>query len=87
MTMTDVAIREKIRGHILNNLMFTNDQSRLADDASLLDLGVIDSTGVLELVLVIEENFGMQVKDSAMVPENFDSVDRIVSFVMRSKAA
>ncbi|MCH6485234.1 acyl carrier protein [Pseudoxanthomonas sp. LH2527] len=85
--MTDVAIREKIRGHILNNLMFTNDQSRLADDASLLDLGVIDSTGVLELVLVIEENFAMQVKDSAMVPENFDSVDRIVSFVMRSKAA
>ena len=52
-----------------------------------LDLGVIDSTGVLELVLVIEENFAMQVKDSAMVPENFDSVDRIVSFVMRSKAA
>ncbi|KRA53177.1 acyl carrier protein [Pseudoxanthomonas sp. Root65] len=87
MTMTDVAIREKIRGHILNNLMFTNDQTRLADDASLLDLGVIDSTGVLELVLVIEENFAMQVKDSAMVPENFDSVDRIVSFVMRSKAA
>lgn len=87
MTMTDVAIREKIRGHILNNLMFTHDQARLADDASLLDLGVIDSTGVLELVLVIEENFGMQVKDSAMVPENFDSVDRIVAFVMRSKAA
>jgi acyl carrier protein len=87
MTMTETAIREKIRGHILNNLMFTNDQARLADDASLLDMGVIDSTGVLELVLVIEENFAMQVKDSAMVPENFDSVDRIVSFVMRSKAA
>ncbi|MDR7067531.1 acyl carrier protein [Pseudoxanthomonas japonensis] len=85
--MTETTIREKIRGHILNNLMFTNDQARLADDASLLDLGVIDSTGVLELVLVIEENFAMQVKDSAMVPENFDSVDRIVSFVMRSKAA
>ncbi|MBA3929195.1 MAG: acyl carrier protein [Xanthomonas sp.] len=85
--MTETTIREKIRGHILNNLMFTNDQARLADDASLLDLGVIDSTGVLELVLVIEENFAVQVKDSAMVPENFDSVDRIVSFVMRSKAA
>ncbi len=87
MNMTETTIREKIRGHILNNLMFTNDQARLADDASLLDLGVIDSTGVLELVLVIEENFAVQVKDSAMVPENFDSVDRIVSFVMRSKAA
>lgn len=85
--MTETTIREKIRGHILNNLMFTNDQARLSDDASLLDMGVIDSTGVLELVLVIEENFAMKVNDAAMVPENFDSVDRIVSFVMRSKAA
>lgn len=85
--MSETAIREKIRGHILENLMFTDDQSRLPDDASLLDMGVIDSTGVLELVLLIEENFSMQVKDSAIIPENFDSVNRIVSFVMRSQAA
>jgi acyl carrier protein len=87
MTMSETAIRDKIRGHILENLMFTDDASRLPDDASLLDMGVIDSTGVLELVLLIEENFAMQVVDTAIVPENFDSVDRIVSFVMRAKAA
>jgi acyl carrier protein len=87
MTMSETAIRDKIRGHILENLMFTDDASRLPDGASLLDMGVIDSTGVLELVLLIEENFSMQVVDSAIVPENFDSVDRIVSFVMRAKAA
>lgn len=85
--MSDDAIRGKIRGHILENLMFTDDATRLPDDASLLDMGVIDSTGVLELVLLLEEDFGLQVKDSAMVPENFDSVDRIVSFVQRSQAA
>lgn len=85
--MSETAIREKIRGHILENLMFTDDPSKLPDDASLLDMGVIDSTGVLELVLLIEENFSMQVVDTAIVPENFDSVDRIVSFVMRAKAA
>ena len=85
--MSEAAVRETIRGHILNNLMFTDDPARLSDGASLLDMGVIDSTGVLELVLLMEENFALQVQDAAIIPENFDSVDRMVSFVMRSKAA
>lgn len=85
--MTETAIRETIRGHILENLMFTDDPSRLPDDASLLEMGVIDSTGVLELVLLMEENFAMKVQDAAIIPENFDSVDRMVSFVLRSKPA
>lgn len=85
--MTETAVREKIRGHILENLMFTNDPTRLPDDASLLDMGVIDSTGVLELVLLMEENFSLQVQDAAIVPDNFDSVDRMVSFVLRSRPA
>ncbi|MDH5830701.1 MULTISPECIES: acyl carrier protein [Luteimonas] len=85
--MSEAAIRQTIRGHILENLMFTDDPARLPDDASLLDMGVIDSTGVLELVLLMEENFSLQVKDTAIVPENFDSVDRMVSFVLRATAA
>lgn len=85
--MTEQAIREKIRGHILENMMFTDDPSRLPDDASLLEMGIIDSTGVLELVLLMEENFAMKVQDAAIIPENFDSVDRMVSFVLRSKSA
>lgn len=85
--MSEAAIRQTIRGHILENLMFTDDPARLSDDASLLDMGVIDSTGVLELVLLMEENFSLQVKDTAIVPENFDSVDRMVSFVLRATAA
>lgn len=85
--MSETAIRDKVRGHILENMMFTDDPARLPDDASLLDMGVVDSTGVLELVLLLEENFAIQVKDAAIVPENFDSVDRIVSFVVRSRAA
>ena len=85
--MSEAAIRQTIRGHILENLMFTDDPARLPDDASLLDMGVIDSTGVLELVLLMEENFSLQVKDTAIVPENFDSVVRMVSFVLRATAA
>ena len=85
--MSETAVRETIRSHILENLMFTSDPTRLPDDASLLDMGVIDSTGVLELVLLMEENFSLQVQDAAIVPDNFDSVDRMVSFVLRSKTA
>ena len=81
------AIRGKVRAYILENLLFTNDASQLDDDASLLERGIIDSTGVLEIVMFLEEQFGIKVKDSDMLPENFDMVDSIARFVSRSVAA
>ena len=85
---TDIGqVRAKIRGYILENLLFTDDPSQLPDDASLLDRGIIDSTGVLEIVLFLEEQFGIKVKDSDMLPENFDTVDRMAQFVVRLSGA
>ena len=85
---TDIGqVRARIRGYILENLLFTDDPSQLPDDASLLDRGIIDSTGVLEIVLFLEEQFGIKVKDSDMLPENFDTVDRMVRFVVRLTGA
>ena len=81
------AVEAKVRGYILENLLFTSDGSQLANDASLLDRGIIDSTGVLEIVLFLESEFGVKVKDSEMLPENFDSVNNIVRFVQRIKSA
>jgi acyl carrier protein len=78
------AIRGKVRAYILENLLFTNDASQLEDDASLLERGIIDSTGVLEIVMFLEEEFGIKVRDSDMLPENFDKVDSIARFVARS---
>ena len=84
---TDIGqVRARIRGYILENLLFTDDPSQLPDDASLLDRGIIDSTGVLEIVLFLESEFGVKVQDSQMLPENFDSVNNIVNFVQRLKA-
>lgn len=80
-------IRSKVRSYILQNLMFTDDESQLPEDASLLERGIIDSTGVLEIVMHLEEEFGVKVKDSDMLPENFDTVNSIVSFVGRLTAA
>ncbi len=78
--------RQRIRQYILENLMFSDDPSQLPDDVSLLDRGIIDSTGVLEVVMFIEETFGMKVRDSDLLPENFDSVARIADFVARLRA-
>ncbi len=81
----DIAgIRAKVRAYILENLLFTSDASQLDDDASLLERGIIDSTGVLEIVMFLEEQFGIKVRDSDMLPENFDKVDSIARFVARS---
>jgi acyl carrier protein len=83
MSTDGIQTREKVRGYILENLMFSSNDGDLADGASLLDRGIIDSTGVLEIVLYLEEEFQVKVKDSDMLPANFDSVDNIVGFVSR----
>lgn len=75
------AIRAKVRGYILENLMFSSNPDDLADDVSLLDRGIIDSTGVLEVVMFLEEGFAIKVKDGDMLPQNFDSVNNITRFV------
>lgn len=86
MPVDTASVENRVRGYILENLLFTSDGSELKNDASLLDLGIIDSTGVLELVTFLEETFGVKVQDSEMLPENFDTVDNIVRFVGRLQA-
>lgn len=83
MPVDSASVENRVRGYILENLLFTSDGSELKNDASLLDLGIIDSTGVLELVTFLEDSFGVKVQDSQMLPENFDTVDNIVRFVGR----
>ena len=70
--------------YILQNLLFTDDETRLLDSVSLLEDGIVDSTGVLELVMFVEETFGFSVEDEEIIPENFDSVERLARYV-RSK--
>jgi acyl carrier protein len=80
-------IEAKVRGYILENLLFSNDPAELPNDASLLDRGIIDSTGVLEIVLFLEGEFEIQIKASEMLPENFDTVNNMVAFVQRLRVA
>ncbi|HRD65443.1 MAG TPA: acyl carrier protein [Candidatus Competibacter sp.] len=78
-------IKQTIRRYILENFLFTDDESALQDGDSFLAAGMIDSTGVLEITLFIEETFGLKVKDDEMLPENLDSVDNLVAFIQRKQ--
>ena len=79
-------IAAAIRTYIRDNFLFGSD-AQLSDRASLLEAGVIDSTGAMELVAFLETQFGIVVDDRDLVPENLDSIDAITSFVSRRLAA
>ncbi len=79
--------RGRIRQFILTQFLFTQDESKLADDVSLLGQGLIDSTGVLELVSFLERDFGIVLPDEEMTPENLDSVNALCALVERKQAA
>ena len=79
-------IRADIRDFILDNFMMGRDPQELTDSGSLLELGIIDSTGVLELVGFMEEKFDLQVEDEDLVPENLDSVNNLVEYIEHKRA-
>ena len=72
----------RVRDYIVKNF-YVADAAALSDQASLLEQGIIDSTGVLEVIAFLEKTFGVRVEDSEMLPENLDSVARIAAFVKR----
>ncbi len=80
-----MSTEEKIRAFILENYLFTDDQSELKNDDSFLDQGILDSTGILEIIFFIEDEFKIKIKDEEMIPDNLDSVDKIVAFVHRKE--
>ena len=73
----------KIRRFIADNFLFREDRGEFSDKESLLDAGLIDSTGVLELVAFLEGEFGIQMADEDIVPDNLDSIARIAAYVAR----
>ena len=82
-----MAIEQKLRDYILENFLFTDDQSALNNEDSFLDKGIIDSTGILEVIYFIEDEFSIKINDDEMLPENLDSVTNIVDFVTQKQKA
>lgn len=76
----------KIREFIVENFLF-GDGHVLKEDTSFMQEGIIDSTGILELVFFLEETFGVSVEDDELVPENMDSLQNIARFIDRKRSS
>lgn len=73
---------DTVRQFIVDNFLF-GDGETLKEDTSFLEEGIIDSTGILELVMFLEETYGIKIEDDELVPENFDNLNNIVGYLER----
>ena len=80
-------VGHQIHQYVVDRFLFGQGGDALKFDASFLEQNLIDSTGVLELVSFIEQQYGIKVEDDELTPDNLDSIDRISSFVERKRAA
>lgn len=76
-----MSIESQIKDYIARNLIFSSNGFGYPDNASFLEEGIVDSQGVMELLLFVEETFGIDVADEEITPDNFDSVSRLADFI------
>ena len=76
-------ISNQIRQFIINNYLFGNEKDMVEKNDSFLENGVIDSTGILELIEFIEQTFNIEVKNDELVPENFDSLNNVSNYLLK----
>jgi len=81
-----VIIEQQTRDFIVENFLFGEPDNGLKTTDSLLEQGIIDSTGVLELVSYLEETYGIEIEDEELIPENLDSIYNVTQYIMRKQA-
>ena len=74
-------IEREIRQFVIDNFLFGDGEAQLSNDDSFLEKGLVDSMGILTLVAFVQEKYAITVPDEDLVPENWDSVNRIAGFV------
>ena len=79
--------RQIIKDYILKNFLFSDDQNAIGDQDSLVRGGILDSTGIYELILFVEETFKFTIAPEEMVPDNFDTLEVMDAFIGRKLAA
>ncbi|WP_375212551.1 acyl carrier protein [Aquabacterium sp.] len=81
------AIKDTVRAFIVDSFLMGGEQAGFADTDSFLEHHIVDSTGFLELIMFLEETYGIQVTEDEMLPDNLDSLAAIEAYVQRKKAA
>ena len=80
-----MSIESTLRAFILEYFLFTDDQDALANDDSFLERGMVDSTGIMEVITFIEDEYGFSVANDEMVPEHLDSIESLVAYVEKKR--
>ena len=73
--------QKKVRAFVVENLLLGEEENDFSDSQSFLESGLIDSTGILEVIAFLEEEYEITIADEEMVPDNLDSVNNIVAFL------
>ncbi len=81
------SVEELLREYVAKNLLFSNNGYPYSDTASFLEEGIVDSMGIMELVMFVEETFEMSVEDDELIPDNFDSITNLATYVRRKTRA
>jgi acyl carrier protein len=77
------SVEDVVREFIVMNFLFGDTERNLSDDDSLLEEGVVDSTGILELVFFLETTYEIKIRENEMVPANLDSISKVANFIGR----
>lgn len=78
-------VAQEIRDFVVENFLLGESNNGLEDTDSFLDNGIVDSTGILELVAFLEETYDIQVEDEELIPENLDSIANVSAYLHRKK--
>ena len=79
-------MKDRFRQFIIENFLFDAEDDTLGNDDSFLEQGIIDSTGILEVVNWVQEELGIEIDDTELLPENLDSVNRLAEFIRKKTA-
>jgi acyl carrier protein len=77
----------RIKQFVIDNFLLGEDEDQLEIEGSLLEQGVLDSTGVIELVSFVEEEYGIEVPDQDVVPDHFGSISGLAAYILQRKEA
>ena len=76
-----VDIKQDVREYIINNFLFGDEENSFNDDDSFMENSILDSTGILDIILFIEEKYGIKIEDNEILPQNLDSLNNLEKFI------
>ena len=80
-------VKIKLKEFLISNFLFSEDAVQFSGEDSFLEKGIIDSTGILELIEYLEDSYSIAIEDDELIPENLDSMNNVETFISRKLGA